>query len=411
MLERIDPTRYRTLFDSQDEFAVIDVRLARRFKARHMLGATNIPLAVLADRLPTLVPLLETLIVLCDDNDGSALEASAVLEGLGYQNLALFDGGITAWQAAGGELFSGNSVLGKAFGEFVEHHCKTPSISAAELHRRQQQGEPCLLIDSRTVEEYESFRVPGAVLCPGAELGYRVSGAASTDDDIVVHCGGRTRSIVGAQTLVDFGFANAASLENGTMAWQFENLELESGEGTALPAPSAHALTNAKARARELADSFGIERLESLVEASTVTRYLIDVREQSEFEAGHIDGSRHVAGGHLLQNVDRYLLVRNAQIVLIDSDGVRATTVGVWLRRMGWPNVLTYHIDDAVDALITGGSELDSPKEDRELNPNDFPNRELLMSRNRAYLDWEIALLEQLVDEPAASQWRVAPTS
>jgi hypothetical protein len=32
--------------------------------------------------------------------------------------------------------------------------------------------------------------------------------------------------------------------------------------------------------------------------------------------------------------------------IQIDSDRVRATTVAMWLRHMGWPRVLVYSLDD-----------------------------------------------------------------
>ena len=410
MTNRIDIPTFRELFASDDEFAVIDARPADRFSERHLLSATNLPIDVLIERLPAVVPLRRTRVVLCDENDGCAVQAATLLADFGYQNLALLEGGIQAWQAGGGEVFSGNSVLGKAFGEFVEHQCKTPSITAAQLHHQLQQAQSPLLIDSRTIEEHESFRVPGSILCPGAELAYRVPGAASAEDSIVVHCGGRTRSIVGAQTLIDFGFHNTVSLENGTMAWQFENLELESGHGSTLPALSGKQLAKLRQQARELATRFGVHTISALPTNSTHTRYVIDVREKVDFEVGHIKGSRHIAGGHLLQNVDRYLVVRNADVVLIDTEGVRAPTVAVWLRRMGWPSVFTWQVDSQTDSLITGAEVFDSPREDRELDPNDYPDRDLLMSQNRAYLEWEIGLIDQLSDEPAASRWWVEPT-
>ncbi|MBK8739675.1 MAG: rhodanese-related sulfurtransferase, partial [Betaproteobacteria bacterium] len=50
-------------------------------------------------------------------------------------------------------------------------------------------------------------------------------------------------------------------------------------------------------------------------------------------------GSRSAPGGQLVQSVDHYVGVRNARIVLIDDDGVRARFTASWLKQMGWTDV------------------------------------------------------------------------
>ncbi len=411
MTKRVDVDTYRALFAGDDEFAIIDARPADHFAQCHLLSASNFPLEVLTEQLPTVVPAKTTHVVICDHNDGSATQAADLLSDHGYQDLAVLDGGIPAWHAAGGELFSGISVLGKAFGEYVEQRCGTPSITVSELRQRQLRGQTVLLLDSRTAEEHESYCIPGAILCPGAELAYRVGGVAMSDDPIVVHCGGRTRSILGAQTLIDFGFRGAVSLENGTQAWMFENLELElePGDSEELRVPDDGRLADLQRHARELMRRFGISAISALPAASTRTRYLIDVRGQSEFEAGHVAGSRHIPGGHLLQNIDLYLVVRNAEVVLIDSDGIRAPTIAVWLRRMGWPRVRVWQVDPQSEHLVSGAEALGSPREVRMLNPNDYSDHAELIALNRAFLEWQRGLVDQLADEPAASCWRIEP--
>jgi rhodanese-related sulfurtransferase len=151
-----------------------------------------------------------------------------------------------------------------------------------------------------------------------------------------------------------------------------------------------------------MATRWYIDRVRSIPLQTTRTRYLIDVRGREEYEDGHIAGALHVPGGHLLQNIDRYLLVRNATVILIDSDRVRATTVAVWLRRMGWRRVFVFSLDDDKESLEFGPGPLESPREDRDLDPQDYQDREQLLRENRAYLDWELALIEQIPGDPAA---------
>ena len=405
MAEPISIENFRELFVIDSEFAVIDPRNAADFTAGHLLAASNLPLQQLDSLISPAVPLKTTLCVLYDAGVGEAESAAELLESLGYSNVAILDGGLEAWRKSGGVVFSGVSVPGKAFGEFIENECATPAMTAAQLRARQQSDAKTLLIDARTAEEHASYCIPGAVLCPGAELVYRVLPLIQDDTDIVVHCGGRTRSIIGAQTLIDAGCERVYALENGTMAWQFEGLELEYGNQSALPKPEAEALTGIREAAARMAESWYIDRVRSIPLQTTGSRYLVDVRSREEYEAGHIPGSLHVPGGHLLQNVDRYLVVRNAMVILIDADRVRASSVAVWLRRMGWRRVFVFSLDDDKKDLEFGPGAIASPLEDRDLDPRDYDDPEILMRENRAYLEWEIALLGQLPGEPAAAYY------
>ena len=76
---------------------------------------------------------------------------------------------------------------------------------------------------------------------------------------------------------------------------------------------------------------------------------------------------------------------------------------------MGWPSVSTWRVDNATESLVAGIEVFDCPREPREVNPNEYPDQALLISLNRACIEWQIGLINQLADEPAASRWRVEP--
>jgi rhodanese-related sulfurtransferase len=184
------------------------------------------------------------------------------------------------------------------------------------------------------------MNIPTAICCPNGELAYRLRSIVPDEHTtIVINCAGRTRSIIGAQTLINLGVANPVhALENGTQGWFLGDHELEHGSTRAyLPGSgSAELLANA----RRLAQRFGVPQ----VDAATVLRwaaepdrslYLCDVRTPEEFAQGSLPGAQHTPGGQLLQALDQYVGVRGARLVLFDSDGVRAPTVASWLRQMG----------------------------------------------------------------------------
>jgi rhodanese-related sulfurtransferase len=66
------------------------------------------------------------------------------------------------------------------------------------------------------------------------------------------------------------------------------------------------------------------------------TTYLCDVRTEEEYAAGTLPGAQHTPGGQLIQATDQYIGVRNARVVLVDGEGVRAPVVASWLVQMGW---------------------------------------------------------------------------
>jgi rhodanese-related sulfurtransferase len=168
----------------------------------------------------------------------------------------------------------------------------------------------------------------------------------SPDTLVVVNCAGRTRSIIGAQSLRNAGLPNpVVALENGTMGWELAGLELARGREEALPAPSPEGLRRAQALADKVAERFAIRRIDDATlarfrnEADERTLYLFDVRSPEEYVAGHLAGARSAPGGQLVQATDVYMATRNARIVLTDDDGVRAVMTGSWLVQMGWPEV------------------------------------------------------------------------
>jgi rhodanese-related sulfurtransferase len=210
------------------EIALLDAREEGVFHARHLLLASCVPLGRLELLVDDRVPRRGTRVVWCDDGDGSAMRAAQRMSGLGYSDVAVLEGGIAAWKAAGYRLYSGVHVPSKAFAEVVEHEAGTPWISAPDLKALIDSGADIAIFDSRSYEEYHNNSIPTATSVPGAELVYRFTDMVpSPDTTVIVNCGGRTRSIIGAQALRNAGFRNKVmSLKDGTMAWHLAGFEV-----------------------------------------------------------------------------------------------------------------------------------------------------------------------------------------
>src|SRR5437868_6364167 len=214
----VTPGDLKTMLADGQELAILDLREELIFSKAHLLWARSVPLSRLELLVSGLVPRRETRIVLCDDGDGLVERGAQVLCRFGYADLSCLGGGIAAWTAAGFELFSGVNVPSKAFGEFVEHAAGTPSIAADELEQWMRTGADVVVLDSRPLEEYARMSIPTAINVPGAELVLRVRDIArSPGTTVVVNCAGRTRSIIGAQSLINAGVPNrVVALRNGT---------------------------------------------------------------------------------------------------------------------------------------------------------------------------------------------------
>jgi rhodanese-related sulfurtransferase len=367
----ITATELRARLHDGGEIAIVDAREEGSFHERHLLMASCLPLSRLELLAAALLPRRSALIVVCDAGVAGggdlAERAAARLIAGGWSDVAVLNGGVEAWGQADYPTYSGVHVPSKAFAEVVEHDCGTPWISAEELAERQKRGEKLAIFDSRSYEEYHSNSIPGAVSVPGAELVYRFNELVpSPDTFVVVNCGGRTRSIIGAQALIDARVPNrVVSLKDGTMAWHLAGLEVVAGADRRAPAVSQASIAAAQQRVDAVARRYGVSVIDRATlqqwqsEADRRTLYVLDVRDPAEYRAGHLPGSLMAPGGQLVQETDSWLAVWGARIVLVDDTGVRARMTASWLRRMGWDAVVLDHGLDGV-TLETGMPTTDS---------------------------------------------------
>ena len=352
----------RRMILGDDELALLDAREVGTFHDSHIFYASCCALSRLERLAPQLVRRHSAPIVVCDAGAGEAERAAARLKHFGYSDVSVLEGGIGAWAAAGFTLVSGVNVPSKAFGEVVEHELGTPAVSAEELHAKLAAGEDIVILDSRPTAEFTNFSIPGGVCCPGAELAYRVHDAApSPDTTIVVNCAGRTRSIIGAQSIINAGVPNrVVSLRDGTMAWHLAGLALAKGATEHAARPSAAGLEKARASAARVAERFDVRTIDSTTldrwraETGERSLYVFDVRTREEYEAGHLPDARWIAGGQLVQTTDEEVGTLRSRIVVVDDDGVRATMTASWLVQMGWRDAVVLEGGIEGHALETG---------------------------------------------------------
>ena len=351
-LPTLSGARVRDRLRQRQETALLDVREEEPFAQAHPLFAVQLSAGRIELDAPWRLPRRDVLIVVYDDGEGLAEPAARKLQGLGYTAVALLEAdadgsGLAAWRTDGGELFRDVNVPSKAFGELVEHERQTPSLPAEEVKALIDAGADMVVLDARRFDEYQTMCIPGGTSVPGAELLLRVRDLAPDPRTrVIVNCAGRTRSLIGAQSLVNAGIPNpVAALRNGTIGWTLAGLALAHGQQRRFGPVSAEHHRLAQASAQALAARAGVLRLAQPMLAAWQaepgrTTYCWDVRTPDEYAAGHLPGFGNAPGGQLVQETDVFAAVRGARIVLVDggtaADGVRAPMTGHWLAQMGW---------------------------------------------------------------------------
>src|ERR1700744_4954479 len=319
----VSASQIRLALLAREEIALLDVRHEAAFASGHPLFAANMSADRIALEAGTRLPRKDVPIVIYDAGEGLVALAAYHLKQLEFTNVRQLEGGLQGWRQAGYELFQDVNSYAKAFGELVEHRRHTPSLSAEEVSGLIAANANVQILDVRRFDEYTTMNVPGSISVPGAELVLRAGRAApDPETTIIVNCAGRTRSIIGTQSLINAGVANKVrALRNGTIGWTLAKQDLEHGSDRR---GEIGAYAGAESNARDVAYRAGVKRI-TLDEMSPLraqlrrTLYRFDVRDASEYAAGHIPGFRHYAGGQLVQEIDMAAPVRGARIVLSDD--------------------------------------------------------------------------------------------
>ena len=382
-----------------EELAVLDTRDVGVHSSGHVPGSCPVPASELEWRLAGLLRRPGVRVVVIGEDDLAAHQAGHRIRRSGFTNVAVLAGGVEAWAGAGFDVHDGIHTMSKAFGEHVGHVRDTPTISAQELRSRREQGEAVALVDCRPEPEFAALHVPGATNAPGTELLARVLGMGFEPGiPIAVSCAGRTRSIIGAQTLIDAGVdAPVLALENGTMGWKLAGEELDKGaDGTAAALPAPSALRDAAARARRLADThavpvIGESDLAAWLADDARSTYVFDVSAPADYEAGHRPGFASAPGGQLIQELTARTAVPSARIVVADSDGVQSLLTAHWLRLMGRE---AYALPDAnrgrwLESGPDAGAEPARPAKPYERSVD-------ALQAMRDYIEWELDLLDRV---------------
>src|SRR6056300_171097 len=344
MIKKINAKQVKNWVSDNKEISFIDVREIGQHTKGHPFFSISIPYSIFEIRLLELVTNKHVRIVLFDNNNGIAILAAKHAKLMGYNNISILENGIEGWLNAGFELFDGINVPSKSFGELVEHKYNTPSINSNELFNKQKQKKDLIILDGRPFEEYEKMSIPGSICCPNAEIPYKISSLVkNTKTEIIVNCAGRTRSIIGAQALINFGVENKVyALENGTQGWFLSDLKLDHGKKNYLDIqPNEEEIKKLNSKIKSLLidneiEIINLKKANDIISKKDRSTFIFDVATKKSLKA-NISFIKNVPGGQLVQATDNFVGVLNSQIILLDEgDLVRSGITALWLKKLNF---------------------------------------------------------------------------
>ena len=351
-----DIEKFKEVLDT-GEAVLIDVRETSEYEEGHIPGAVNIPLRTLAqnlDKVPTDAPVM----VYCASGHRAGM-ATTALRTLGYDNVRAYPPGWKGWTAAEEEV-STEAVEGETY--------ELPEIDPAVLEAVDgflsniaegwyavgdlEKFEAALdagaaLFDVREPSEFEAGAITGAVNVPIRDIAAQ-SDQIPMDEPSFVYCASGFRAALSTAALHILGHEGVRSFPPGYGAWEAAAGEA-AGEGAEVPAEVEAAVESdfnvvegVDAAMSSVPEGYlAVGNIDAFKDALENTdAYLIDVREPSEYEEGHIPGAVNIPLRTLADNIDKIPTDQPAFVYC--ASGHRAGMALSALNMLGYDNVKSF---------------------------------------------------------------------
>ena len=177
-------------------------------------------------------------------------------------------------------------------------------------------GRGAIVVDARTPEAHAAQRIPGSLSIPaGSSFGTWLGWVVDADREIVLLVNDVADLDDIARQALRIGFESMVGyVDGGLRAWRTSGRTVQAGA------------------------ALDVDRLAAQLAGGGVDGPLvIDVRQASEYEAGHLPGSLHIGTGELPAMLDR--LPRDRPIATICAGGYRASVAASMLRAAGFERV------------------------------------------------------------------------
>jgi rhodanese-related sulfurtransferase len=197
-------------------FTLVDARTAVEFSEAHIPGAVLVPARLVGTKLPEIVKDKGSLVVFyCNGpNCTKTVKAAKAATAAGYTNVLEYKEGLPGWGK------SGRKTEGAPM-KSVE----VPAISPAALKEAIGSSNPPFLMDIRDAEEFDKFRIAGAVGIPLDDIAARLAEVPAGKPIVLLDHAGH-QSPIAARLLAHLGRKDVKRLDGGILKWQAAGMQV-----------------------------------------------------------------------------------------------------------------------------------------------------------------------------------------
>ena len=379
----------KLLKNNKKNISFLDIRERKQYVHGFAFGSVNCPLSKFKYLIKELVPDLNTnLILIGAKNNNQTNQIQKILTKFRYCKSYIIKGDYKNWKKHKFPLWAGEYTFSKAFGEWIEITSNIKNLYAKELNKIHKKNHNYLQIDARPKKEFEKFSLPQSVQCSGGELPCFINNKENLKKNYIVHCAGRTRSIIAYQTLKDFDFENKKYVLNGgTQNWVLNGYDRKFKNKSKIKSTKINYKDDLKL-ANSVAKKFNIPSTQIVSKQTNCYNFQIN-SEIKNFKK--IPGWKQVNATTLIQSTDKFISSTNTKVLIFSHIPSSAVFTVIWLRRMGY------------QAIWQKRNARNIKKNYKSTKPDPtyfFPRRHLgSKSDSRGYLNWEHSLI------PTIKKW------
>ena len=373
----------------------LDIRERKQYVHGFAFGSVNCPLSKFKYLIKELAPDLNTTLILIGvKNTNQRNKIQKILKKMTYHRSFIIKGDYKIWKKYKFPFWAGEYTFSKAFGEWIEITSKIKNLYAKELYKIHKKNHNYLQIDARPKKEFEKFSLPKSVQCSGGELPCYINNTENLGKNYIVHCAGRTRSIIAYQTLRDFNFKNKKYVLNGgTQNWVLNGFDRKFKNQSKIKSTKINYKDDLKL-ANSIAKKFKIPSTQIMNKQTNSYNFQIN-SEIKNFKK--IPGWKQVNATTLIQSTDKFISSTNTKVLIFSNIPSSAVFTVIWLRRMGY------------QAIWQKSNARKIKKNYKSTKPDPtyfFPKRHLgSKSDSKGYLKWEHSLIPTIKKWGCKNPW------
>ena len=383
------------LKNNTKNISFLDIRERKQYVHGFAFGSVNCPFSKFKYLIKELVPDVNTILILIGiKNIYQKDKIQKILKKLKYNRSFILKGDYKIWKKQKFPLWAGEYTFSKAFGEWIEITSNIKNLYAKELYKIHKKNHNYLQIDARPKKEFEKFSLPQSVQCSGGELPCFINNKENLRKNFIVHCAGRTRSIIAYQTLKDFNFKNKKYVLNGgTQNWVLNGFDRKFKNQSKIKLTKINYKDDLKL-ANSIAKKFKIPSTQIMNKQTNSYNFQINSEIQN-FKK--IPGWKQVNATTLIQSTDKFISSTNTRVLIFSNIPSSAVFTVIWLRRMGY------------QAIWQKKNARKIKKNYKSTKPDPtyfFPKRHLgSKSDSKGYLKWEHSLIPTIKKWGCKNPW------